>query len=449
MQDGSPSTPSDPAPGDAGANATGDDQHADHRRRAGRESVTPRRIPGESVLGPQPDRQVVVVGETIVGLALTLLLRRAGYDPLLVAGANHDPRTRVTYLWPPAVSALDAVDVGPSLRDASEAIEGVSVGQAERGHGSAPPYSTKGMGVRPEGADGAEGAGETPPRVVRTHDLARILRDRLPDEQRRLDREVETLSKLRGGIEVEFDDGVRECFDGVVHASNDHTGLQAQGRTPDDYTTVTQYETDVTVAASAENGIREFWHTDALLQRLPRPDAPGSVLRVTTTRTELPASVADDYRMALFPGEPDATATATGLDGVESDRIRQVLLRDVEPERAWWGSDRVAICGAAACPVAPASGIPISLGIENAVAFVSALAGEYRPVPAVVDAYAADQVHRLTNLCRRAEDARADHEYPIPSSPGSPLHTLGVLRSVALGPFLGGEVGSLQRDGFD
>jgi 2-polyprenyl-6-methoxyphenol hydroxylase-like FAD-dependent oxidoreductase len=79
------------------------------------------------VITERPDRQVLVVGDTVVGLVLTHLLRHAGYDPLLVSGTKTRPLSRVAYLCLPVIRVFEAIGVGTSARDFGTTADSVSV----------------------------------------------------------------------------------------------------------------------------------------------------------------------------------------------------------------------------------------------------------------------------------------------------------------------------------
>jgi len=393
------------------------------------------------------DRQVLVVGDTVAGLVLTLLLERAGYDPVLVGGGEAvggpgSPApavSRLAHLWPPALRLLEAVGVDVPAPDCGAGVDSVTVRAAE---GT----------LRSADADAAP----VRPALVRPTRLRRRLQARLPDAERGRDRAVDSLSHREGGLVVAFDDGVREWFDVAVDASGRARSLRADA-TPTSpgadgdggaVTTLTQYEVSVEAdtdrgATPAPTRIREGWQPGALVQSLPRPGGPGRVLRVTAAG-DAPAVSTGMAREAL----PDGAAGVPDLSGAESAAVRQVSSLPADPARTWWGRGRVAFCGGAACPFPPAGGVRVSAGIEDAVALVSQLARGPRATAEVVETYAARRARRVGTLVRAAAAARTDHAYPAPSTSRSELATLGLLRTVALAPFLGAPVADLQREGF-
>ncbi|WP_152436548.1 FAD-dependent oxidoreductase [Halosimplex carlsbadense] len=388
-------------------------------------------MPTDDAIGGHPDRQVLVVGTTVVGAALALLLRRAGYDPLVVAGGDTPSGSRVTPLSPWALAALDAVDVGATVRSRAVAVRGVSV----QGTDSTAPTDAAAVGDLP--------AGEASPALVRTRGLRRALEARLDGRRCRRDTPVAELSAREDGVAVEFTDGVREWFDVVVDAGGLSPPLHPGGRRRAEPATLVQYETGTDDGRGGDR-IRERWHDAALVQRLPDPGDAREWVRVTAPAPDRDSAADDPLPETVVP---DDVAVPTGLDGAESTTVRQVRVFDRSPSPGSWGRGRVAACGPAACPVAPATGFRTALGFEDALAFVRALTRSDRSASAVVDAYASGRARRLATLSRRAGAARSDHDYPVPDAAASPLAAVGLLRTVALGPALCERLAALGRDG--
>ena len=397
-------------------------------------------VPSDDGFAGATDRQVLVVGDTVAGLTLALLLGRAGYDPLLAAGDGEGSSSRLAYLWPPALRVLAAVNAGGSVLDRARVVDGVSVHRAAAGSAEPATFSRT--------ADGAA----APPVVVPAPALRRTLRETLSGRVR-LDRTVETLSRHDGGLTAEFGGGVREWFDAVVDASAGTPALGPPGTGPGDTdagVTLAQYETVLGDDDPAPNRLRDAWWPGVLVQHLPHPDDGGRLLRVTTAgRDPRAALVEDGPDGPATGGGPDPDAVAAALAGAEPAGRRQVWLPPAAASPARWGRGRIARCGGAACPFAPASGFRASVAIEDALAFVSRLARGPQSTTGAVDAYARDRARRVGTIRTRARAALPDHGYPVPDGDRSRLAALGVLRTVALGPFLGGSLPSLQRDGFE
>lgn len=395
---------------------------------------TPCWIPGNDVLGPHHDKQVLVVGDTIVGFTLTLLLRRAGYDPLLIGGSDRQASSQVTYLCPPILEVFDAIGIRPRILDQGSTIDTISVQRA----GSQPDNQTiLSSEVNPEDAH---------PVVVRTRTLRHALDKRLLDRRYRGERTVDTVSRRDGGLAIEFEDGIREWFDVIVDAGGGDVSLHPHGQDSRKDESLAQYETLIETDTSTRNQLREIWHRESLIQYAPHPTESGTLLRVTTPRPNLSTVLNDTTCDEIFPG--NTTDVANELTDAEPQRVLQANLTDADLTREWWGTNRMSSCGPAAYPIAPATGVGVTLGIEDALAFVSELTRENRPVSDIVDAYASQRVHRLTTIWRTAQAAQSDLAYPTPVPSPSSLATLGAFRTVALAPFLGSTMQSLQRDGF-
>jgi 2-polyprenyl-6-methoxyphenol hydroxylase-like FAD-dependent oxidoreductase len=401
------------------------------RHGTGSEGSGPAWVPTEDVIGHSGDRQILVVGDTVVGRTTAALLGRAGYDPLLAAARNRPVESRVAVVWPPALQVLDALGAGQRVRDSGVRIAELSVRSCET-----PPDAETTLSRATGGRDG-------PPVLIGRRDLRRALAHRLPDHGTA--RSVDSVLRQGDGVVATFADGVTEWFDLVLDASGGGQSVGTDGRETTECPEVRQYETLVETDAAASPGLWECWHPEAFVQWLPVPEESSALLRVTTSRTDDPASLSGDLTDGRWAKE--GVALDRALHDVEPTPVRQTTLPDAALAGSWWGADRIVACGTAACPVAPASGCRVSLGIEDALAFVTELTRGPQSVDAVVETYGARRVQRLKRLRRTAADARSGHAYPAPTGEG-PLATLGALRTVALGPFLGSGLASLQREGF-
>jgi len=390
---------------------------------------TPERVLRDDVFEQHPHKQVLVVGDSVVGRTLACLLRRAGYDPLLAAGPDPTVESRVTSLWPPARETLAAVDIWDALTDVSTTISSVTV--------SGP--ATDRTPTRFSATEGEPVAGL--PAVVETQTLRAALAERLPDRWTEQQRTVATLSHADDGVVVDFEDGVREWFDAVVDAGGGDPSFRAERQTPQTRSTLLQYECAVEGIDAPRGEIREHWGPDCLVQCLPAADGAAGLLRVTTTQAG-PTEGVEPERLAEVV--PDENRNIVEELAAAPTRVRQVRPEAETLPPASWGTGRVACCGPAAYPVAPASGLRASLGIEDALAFVSELT-RGRASTSTVDDYAAQRARRFATLRQQSAAAQTAHDYPATSLSGSPLARLGRRRSVALGPVLGPPLAALQR----
>jgi 2-polyprenyl-6-methoxyphenol hydroxylase-like FAD-dependent oxidoreductase len=363
-------------------------------------------------MGPRADRQILVVGTTPTGLTLALLLCAAGYEPLLVSGGDLSVMSQHTYLSPAALEVLGVLDLGIRIHEQGRAVNGVTVRRTDGSESSDP---TDVMTAE------ASNRKRAPPVVVPTPVLLRTLRDAVPTAVTTQDRAIDSIARRAAGVTVTFDDGVRESFDVVVGVGGRTEPLRSDDQGTD--SVFQQYETVVDTAIEGQS-VRDVWTPEAVAQRLP--GAAGDLVRIT-----LPDTGADDR---------NARAAVSNLHWVpdsgafERRRVLQRRLPDGDLPKVWWGDGRVARCGLAACPAAPAAGVGQSLGITDALGLVSALARDVGASTAV-ETYATARARRLDEL-RRAV-TRVDSRVSAPYVADPPFGSLHALRAIALEPFLG------------
>jgi len=387
-------------------------------------------MPTADVISDYPDRQVLVIGDTIVAHALALLLRRTGYDPLFVTGQGQSTESQLTFLCPAAYRVLHALGAGEHLRDNGVALERIAVQRVDSRGDTATTLSSSANAER------------TAAVLARTKPLKRALEPPSPNDLRRHERCVEELSQTEDGVAVEFEDGIREWFDVVVDASGADPSIRSDSHIPPRHVSLTQYETTID-GGSDRNYLREDWYPNALVQYLPRPDSSGTIQRVTLPDSDSRAALNHDC-----DGEPRIPLAEFEDELTEHERmtVRQTRLSTPDLARDWWGNGRVVFCGPSAYPVAPASGCRASFGIGDALAFVSELTHETRSPTEIVDAYVTRRVDRFETLRETAEAARTGHDYPPPDTNQTSLGGLALFRTVALGSFLDTSLSPLRLD---
>lgn len=387
---------------------------------------TPRWVPTDDVIGSTPDRQILVVGDTPTGLALTSLLRAAGYDPVLAGAAAVPTASRVAFLSPAAMEVLGSLDAGAALLDSGVVVDAVAVGSAREGEHVA---ST----VRQRPGD----TGRAPAITVPTAALSRALDDGLPAGAAARGRTVRSVSAENGGVAVRFDDSVREWFDLVVDAGVGSLRPERRGAGAGSSPTVSQYE--AVVDTPADGTVRDVWVPDGVVQWLPASPDGDTLVRITTTEAGSAAGERAIRAVRDRPAVPDVPE----LGAFEHETVRQGRLPEAAVPQGWWGSGRVARCGRAACPTVPAAGVGPSLGLTDALGLVSSLARDGTAVPAAVDAYAASRARRFDGVRRAA--AGSDRVRQVRESAPEPMRSLGALRAAALEPFTGTAPAALPK----
>jgi 2-polyprenyl-6-methoxyphenol hydroxylase-like FAD-dependent oxidoreductase len=383
----------------------------------------------DDVIGTQPDRQILVAGDNITGQVLILLLRHAGFDPLLVPTNTAADKSQLVYLWPAAAQTLKFIGVDLSESESGTTIDSVSVRNTCEG--------TSPVASRPDGPT------EALPTVIPTAELHRLLEEQSP-EQRSLDRRIEALSYRDDALLVEFTDGIREWFDVVIYA--DYFGGSPWTRESEcrDTRQLTQHE--VRIDGERQSSVAEFvdiWYSDGQIQYVPQ-NTGNDLLRVTTPHKTTPESINRALGTDLLSDKPDKMVAK--LCEAEPISVQQVVVDDQAIDSDWWGDRRICYCGQAACAMAPASGFGMSFGIEDATALVTELTQNDRPVTEATTAYANQRAQRLQMLLRTTNLVQSDQTYlsSLPSEP--PLETIGLLRRVSLAPLIDGTLQSVLRD---
>lgn len=399
-----------------------------------------------------------MVGATVSGLALTVLLRRAGYDPVLVGSGSVG--SRLSVVWPPAVDLLDRFGAGGVVRGAAMPVETVTldgVGGSDTDRLSLPDRTAA-------------------PLLVRSRALREGLRACLRGTSRQ-DRTVVEVDQRAGAVEVGFADGVREPFDLVVDAGGSRPLVDpaAGGVSP----RVRQFEAAIPADAPVPAHPVEH-HGEQVTQVLPAPpngdDPDGGIIRVTVAPDDAtspgdwtdvdhadhggPAhegAVGGAALQRLFPEDwaaaPDGLLSAALAEGrVRRTEHAQTVLGPTGDDA---GPDRIVRCGAAAASVAPGTGLAVALAIEDAWVLAEALATGPPSVTETSRRYAMRRRRRgealrgaaTTWLDRRGSGAAGAAGSPTPPAVDGPLAAVSGFRGVALGSLLGPPLSTVQRDG--
>jgi 2-polyprenyl-6-methoxyphenol hydroxylase-like FAD-dependent oxidoreductase len=336
---------------------------------------------------PRDDRQVLVVGEGVAGLAVAAALRGAGYDPVLLAVDDREPPSRLAALHPVGRSLFDRLTVG---RD--QAAEATPVALA---------------------ADGDSGADS--PVGVAADALDATLAASVPGDAVR-DDGIRSLERDGGALRVGFASGVREWFDLVVAADGPGSSVRALRGQSVDTTEATQVEARVPTSGTAV-AARGVWTDDGLCELLPDPGG-GALVRVTTDRSA---------------GDEPGTRARCALDRFEWAGAREpvgAVARTVTQSSGdgRWADGRVAYCGPAACPQAPATGLRTTLALADA----RVLADELLAGSSVETAVASYARRRRRHLEALRESASGDRGAGAAPADGA-LAAVGRDRSVGVG----------------
>ncbi|WP_227134659.1 hypothetical protein [Halorubellus salinus] len=370
----------------------------------------------DDVLDQRPDRQVLVVGDGVVGRTVTALLQRSGYEPVLAATLDHDPERALVHLDAAALEGLAHLDLAGPVRDRGTRVESVRVTRAGA--------ESTGSGVTVETVE-SPGASSV---VVEARALRRLLAAHHPLERAQTSRTVARVTERADGIDVEFGDGVEESFDAVVDTVGATPLEHGAGVAPSTHS-YAQYVRRCEVDPEGERQVRDVWVPGALVQAIPGTGGAEGCLRVTTSRgdvTGLTECTRIDEAVGVAAG-----VVADVLRAGEPTRVEQVRSGAKALSPAAWGAGRIARCGEAAYPVAPATGRRVSLGVRDAVAFVSALARSDRSTTATIAAYATARERRFAALGRRSPVDAHDSHASTPGADGT-LDTLDAFRTLAL-----------------
>lgn len=330
------------------------------------------------------DRQVLVVGDGVAGLAVTATLHRAGYDPVLLAGGDRAPPSRLAMLHPVGRTLLDRI-----ARPGTAPLE---CGTTRSDEADRPVYIS---------ADSVD----TRLTAVVPDDAVRA------DELRRLERDGEALR-------VQFESGVREWFDLVVAAGGPHSTVRAIRESSVETVDATQIEARVATDENVGGGT-EAWTDDGLVEVLSSRD--GDPLVRFTTDCAVDDSSPRRLRRAL--------ARVDRLDGYD---LTDTVTRTVTQVSAdgQWADGRVAYCGSAACPQAPATGLRTTLALADARVLADELLGGPSSVETAVGSYAR---RRDSHVRAMRASVRSDPT-PDTATPGDdPLATIRRDRAAGVG----------------
>jgi 2-polyprenyl-6-methoxyphenol hydroxylase-like FAD-dependent oxidoreductase len=359
---------------------------------------------------PVDERQVLVVGGSVEGLAAAAFLRRAGLSPVVVTTGEYPQRDGDVVLWSAAASLLAEVggvdDLLASAVTVHEWHLRLSTDETER------------LTSPRDDSD------RLPFLAADRVALRRLLRKRLSAGDVRLSKTPTRLEPTDSGVLVEFADGVRERFDVVVGGEGAHSWVRrsrfdADGPTPWGTTTWTVRSPG---RVGRPGTVSERWTPDETVTCGPR-SAPGRIQFVTS---EVDVSDPDAAARRLSsvadvgPVAEVSPSELTVVDGGPDYRVRS--------ER--WAAGRVALLGPAARPLPPTRSLTPSLSVEDAYVLTDELAS------AASSATALERYARRRQERHRVLDELLPHGSPplrdCTASDGQGLRSLHRVRAAVL-----------------
>lgn len=333
--------------------------------------------------------QVLVVGAGVGGLSLAGFLEQAGLEPVVIDSAESLDTPRGTVeLSPGAIRVLDHLGVEGAVRQAGQAV-------------------TTWTRRRPDGTvvSRLDAADECGLLTVEYGRLRRCLCDHLHSGAVHTGTTLASLHRERGGVTVEFANGVREQFDIVVGADGVQSRTRALlGGSEPAFRGTTSIA--VTLDAELEPGVAgEVWTPDgAVFRVLPVADRLTGWLTVPTT--------------APGQGWTDARPAALCPD-IDWLLPNARLPTDADGGDSWWADDfhapadrfadgQVALLGDAAHARHRLAGVGATLAIEDAAVLTSELVGSDGPLAARLMDYAARRQSRLAQLGGSPHDGGTD-----------------------------------------
>jgi 2-polyprenyl-6-methoxyphenol hydroxylase-like FAD-dependent oxidoreductase len=236
-----------------------------------------------------------------------------------------------------------------------------------------------------------DGDGTDSPVGVAADDVDAALAATVPGGAVRADG-LRSIERDDGALRVRFASGVREWFDLVVAADGPASVVRTLRDESVDTVDATQVEARVATGGDT-SGARAAWTDQGLREMLPRPGG-GALVRVTTDRPDR--------------GEPRARVRRAldRFEGLDARGQVEAVTRTVTQASGdgQWANGRVAYCGPAACPQAPATGLGTTLALADA----RVLADELLAGSSVTTAVASYARRRRRHLESLRESASRD-----------------------------------------
>jgi 2-polyprenyl-6-methoxyphenol hydroxylase-like FAD-dependent oxidoreductase len=325
-------------------------------------------VPSESPTAAT-DRQVLVVGGSVEGLATAAFLGRRGLSPVVVTtrddhGANGTDSDAV--LWSTAVSLFAELGLAETLLTSTETIREWVLGRADDGR-------TERL-TRPNGD-------RRPWVTVSRSRLRALFRSELTAASVRLSKTPTRLQPTDTGLLVEFEDGVSERFDVVVGGDGARSWVRRSRFDTDPPAAWGTKEWSIRVdrRLGLPGTVYELWTPDGTFAcgplgstdhvRYLTTDAETTDLDLDAVARQLSTTFDPDVLPSGGISPSDLTVVAgTAASGVRSEQ---------------WTADRSALLGSAARSLPPTAPLDPSLSIEDAYVLADELAGSTDAITAL------------------------------------------------------------------
>lgn len=381
---------------------------------------------GQGLFDSERQLQILIVGDSIAGLTLAILLKKRGFDPLVLQTATDHTSSKLTTLWNPIVRLLQRVGVDhQDLENVVELADLCVISNATDGQ------------LEKVDAD----TNYTHSIVFPTSELNDTLHTQFADD-RFLKKAIASLSDREDSVTVQFDDGVAESFDLVVNAGSKGL-LDPSGKTDEVKDThFMQAELITPIDHDRRRTTIEGWIDNVLVQQIPSPESPESaVLRMTTRKDSIPVETVVRRWRRRTAEEPLGQAEKTAWD--EQVVVDRTGTPKIKGNMHRWADGRQVVLPSAAVGFPPASGFHIGFGIEDARVLADEITHASDSPATIGNRFADRRRNRFNTIRNRAITVSPIHSYPVEDT--EPFKTVTAFRSVCLGTFCATELTDLQE----
>lgn len=371
--------------------------------------------------------QILIVGDTIPGLTLAILLQKHGFDPLVLTTDTVRKPSELTTLWNAGVRVLLKIGNDQSYQETLVELDYLLV------LSNSPDTRLKKISADAEYPH---------PTVFSTAELSDALHRQF-DNDRTRDKGIGSLTARQDSVDVKFDDGVRESFDIVVNAGN--TDLFDPSFKTDSVnrkSSLFQSEIAAPIDPERRSTLIEGWIDDVLVQQIPSPDGSDSaVLRMTRRKDTIPVDTVVTRWRQLTDAEPFSLSEKPHRNGVMNlDRTVELGNRGATSRRA---NGRLVFLSPAAFAFPPASGFHVGCGIEDAWVLADTITNASGSPAKIGNQFEIRRRNRINAIRNRAFSVSSTHPYPVRKT--EPFASVTAFRSACLGSFCAAELSELQE----